>query len=207
MEVQVGGEISLNSILRAAKELNAVVCNHSKIPVIDTDNTDMKLLENLLQIDINECDFSAMTSNDMAEFLHYGIHQYGRVARKRREEPVTYIEGHVRNKTALEEIERNEIDKWRFLMECNDSKKIWQSISMKGEIKPEAEDDVSVEQLADCCSSKSRIDISQTLFKDIKTDVVNEELDKDIEEAEVKEALEKLNKISNTGEGITPSCV
>ena len=58
-------------------------------------------------------------------------------------------------------------------MECNDSKKIWKSINMKGEIKPEAEDDVSVGQLADCCSSKSRIDISQTMYKDIKTDVKN----------------------------------
>ena len=93
------------------------------------------------------------------------------------------------------------------VMQCNDSKQLWNSINMKGEIKPDMDDDVKADELAKFCSKKSRIDVSQTKFCDIKTNVVNEELDKDIDENEITEAMDVLNENSKTADGITPRVV
>jgi hypothetical protein len=135
VEIQVKGDKSLDSILRAAKELNAVVCNHSKIPIISTDNTDMNLLENMIKTDINKCDLTTMDSNEMAMFLQTNIRKYGKIAKKSVKKTNTFIEEIVNNVTAERDIDENEIKKWKYVCECNDSKELWKSINMKGEVK------------------------------------------------------------------------
>ena len=60
-------------------------------------------------------------------------------------------------------------------------KSLWESISMKGEIRPTAADnEISESELAELCSRKSKIDYSQALFEDLSTNVTNEQLDKDM---------------------------
>ena len=50
---------------------------------------------------------------------------------------------------------------------------------MKGEIKSDLGNDVSVHALPECYSNKTKIDISLTMIKNISTDVQNDDLDKD----------------------------
>ena len=45
------------------------------------------------------------------------------------------------------------------------------------------------------------------MYKDITTEVQNHELDKEIEQSEVEEALNKINENSKTSDGITPKCI
>ena len=56
--------------------------------------------------------------------------------------------------------------------------------------------------LASCCSSKSRIEINQALVADLTTETMNNDLDKEINEEEVNEAVNNLND-SKTSDGIT----
>ena len=159
-------------------------------------------------MDMDNCDLLSMSSNEMSQFLSSKIQKYGKIAKQPRIIKTTFNEVHVsNNKDASTVIEKNEVDKWKFVSECNDSKELWRSINMKGEIKPEISDDVSVDELANCYSAKSKIAVSQTMFKDIATDVQNHDLDRDIEQYEVEEALNKLNVNSKTSDGITPKCV
>ena len=44
-----------------------------------------------------------------------------------------------------------------FCKSCNDNKEIWQSINMKGEIKSDLGNDVSVHALAECYSNKIKL--------------------------------------------------
>ena len=75
---------------------------------------------------------------------------------------------------------------------------------MKGEIKPDQREgeDIDVNDLASCCSSKSRIEINQALVADLTTETMNNDLDKEINEEEVNEAVNNLND-SKTSDGIT----
>ena len=77
---------------------------------------------------------------------------------------------------------------------------------IKGAIREGSETNLDVEELADICNERSKIDISQTWYEDLRTNVVNEDLDKEITQEEIEEAAEKL-KDSKTSDGITASTV
>ena len=208
IEINVSGEKSIDTILSAARELNVTQANHSRIPVISNKNTNLQALKNLIQLEVSKCDSSNMNSNEISEFLTSNIQKYGKITHTAASKNTSFNERvNTDNESVCNVIDNNEISKWNFVNECNDSKQLWQSINMKGEIKPEVNDCVAVDELADCFSKKSRIDVTQTLFKDINTDVKNDELDRDIDKKEVEEALESLNVNSKTGDGITPNCV
>ena len=53
VEIEVSGEKSLDALINAAKELNEQLLNHTKIPKISSENTNLDLLDNLLKIDID----------------------------------------------------------------------------------------------------------------------------------------------------------
>ena len=80
VEIFVCGEKSLDSVLSAAKELNQMLSNHTKILTIDNENTD--LLNNLLKNDLVKCDLSNRNINDMCQFLSSKIQNYGKDERK-----------------------------------------------------------------------------------------------------------------------------
>ena len=210
-EININGEKSVDAILGAAKELNDVSENHSKIPVICKKNTDLECLDNLLKIEVNRCSPSTMNSDDISQFLVTHIQRYGKIAKiptsRRSEINDVYDCHHAEPESVIEKIERTDTQKWKFVKECNDSKLLWNSINMKGEVNSAEQDDVRVSDLADHCSSKSKIDVSQVRFDDITTDITNEELDKDIDQEEVEEALSSLNKKAKTSDGISTNCV
>ena len=79
---------------------------------------------------------------------------------------------------------------------------MWKSINYKGEIRIDQNDSVDVDDLATCCSKKSCIDLDQAIYTELKTNVTNEELDKEIEAHEIEKAVNKLNNNSNTSDGI-----
>ena len=90
-----------------------------------------------------------MSSNDMSQFLSSKIRKYGKVARKLMTKKTAFSESQISNhESASTIIEKNEIDKWKFVSECNDSKEVWRSINMKGEVKADVSNDVSVDELA-----------------------------------------------------------
>ena len=197
-EISINGEKSLDTILKAAKEVNNTCSNYSKIPIISSKNTNLECLENLLKIEVEKCDERNMSSNDLSEFLVKNIQRYGKIAKLPRtqrsiEEKQYYHEGRGGEST-IDAIEKEDCENWKFIKECNDSKKIWNSINMKGEVKPETDDDIRVGDLATHCCSRSKIDISQVKYDDIVTDVTNEELDKDIEQEEIEEAFSSMNE-------------
>ena len=210
-EMNVNGEKSLDAILAAARELNETLQNHSKIPVICKNNTDLECLDNLLKIEVDKCDLTTMNSNDISQFLVTHIHRYGKVAKtpptQRTEMNDVYGPYHQEAESVVEKIERHDTEKWKFLKECNDSKMIWSCINMKGEVNIGEPDNIRVSELSDHCSNKSKIAISQINIDDITTDVMNEELDKDIDQEEAEEALASLNEKSKTSDGISKNCL
>ena len=210
-EVNINGEKSVDAILAAAIELNDILQNHSKIPVICNKNTDLQCLDNLLKIEVDKRDPSTMNSDDISQFLVTHIHRYGKVAKipatRRTEMNDVYGLHHPATESVIEKIERHDTQKWKFLKECNDSKMMWNCINMKGEVNLGEQDDIRVSDLANHCSSKSKIDISQVKFDDITTDVINEELDKEIDREEAEEALASLNEKSKTSDGISKNCL
>ena len=96
--------------------------------------------------------------------------------------------------------------KWKYVKECEDLKGLWDSINIKGEFKQTTENNLDVEELAEVCNKRSHIDVSQTNYAHLTTNVTNDELDKEISETEVEEAVEKL-KDSKTSVGIAASTV
>ena len=212
-EIFIDGEKSIDTILKAAKELNNTYSNHSRIPVISKDNTNFQCLENLIKIEIDKCDPRTMNSNELSHFLVNGIQRYGKIAKLPSAQRPEVIDqygnrnGEVGAGSVIEKIDREDIENWKFIRESNDSKMIWNCINMKGEIKADVENDVNVADLASHCSSRSKIDISQIKYDDISTDVRNEELDKDIDEKEIEEAFASMNEKSKTSDGITKQCL
>ena len=210
VEVNTKREKSLSAVLRAACNINYQASNHSKIPLISSHNTNVQFMENLLKVEIQNTDIEHMTSHDIALFLHNTIHSTGKIAKI----PFNKRDGYqsqLRNNRCekLEsELSKEERAKWEYVMSSNDSKALWNSINMKGEIKPDRRDgeEIDVDDLARVCSSKSRIEVNQALFTDLRTDVTNADLDQEINESEVEEAVKNLNE-SKTSDGITAGVV
>ena len=75
-------------------------------------------------------------------------------------------------------------------------------VNYKGEIKNEEYDSVDVDDIAACCSKKSKIEIGQAIYHDLSTNTTNQELDKYIEAEEVEKVIQNLNKNSKTSDGI-----
>ena len=117
-EMNVNGEKSLDAILAAARELNETLQNHSKIPVICKNNTDLECLDNLLKIEVDKCDLTTMNSNDISQFLVTHIHRYGKVAKtpptQRTEMNDVYGPYHQEAESVVEKIERHDTEKWNF---------------------------------------------------------------------------------------------
>lgn len=132
-----------------------------------------------------------MNSNEMSQFLVSNIQQYGSIAKQPAMRKNVFSNVRASNNECISVIDTNEANKWKYVTGCNDSKELWRSINMKGKIKPESNDAVQVDELENCCINKSTIDVSQTIFQDILTDVQNEQLDKNIEQVETEEALEE----------------
>ena len=103
-------------------------------------------------------------------------------------------------------LEQKELSRWKYVKETNDMKGLWNAINIKGEFKQSNENQLDVNELASLCNKKSKIDLSQTVYKDLQTNIRNEELDKRIDEKEIEEAAEKLND-SKSSDGIASSTV
>ncbi len=205
--ILITGENSLDSLVRGAMDMNIVRMNHSKIPLIDKNNTNLPILDNLLKLEINNADFTMMTSHDMANFLTNNIRKFGKMSR------IAINKRHINNEVYYDKrkdfdlvMEQKELATWKYIKETNDLKGLWDAINVKGEFIQSSENQLDVDELANICNSKFKIDPSQIYYKDIKTDVTNADLDKEITEVEIKEAAEKLHE-SKTSDGIASSTV
>ena len=192
--VQIDGEKSIDLLVQASKELNQSTANHSKIPLVSEKNTNLLCLDNLMKIEVEKLDATSMSSHDIAEFLFTNIHRTAKISKLPRQRFI---------QNQYEEIDRNdhynvlyekkEQAKWRFVKEhSNDSKGLWNSINYKGEINTKPESDINVNELAEIHSTKSRNDVSQTLFKHISTVA-----DKDITEAEIEGSVSEIEELEN----------
>ena len=125
-DVEINGEPLLKSLLYAAREINTVVSNHSCIPVIKSENTNLDTLNNLLKIEIHRTDTSTMTSQEISRFLTENIHKYGKITKIPKPNRIADEKENirVRNDNVISVIEQNTLGKWRFLDGCNDSKKL-----------------------------------------------------------------------------------
>ena len=72
---------SLSSLVEAACNLNIKQSNHSKVPIIRSQNTNLTCMDNLLKHKIEQTDLNSMNSHEIADFLHQSIHTYGKLAK------------------------------------------------------------------------------------------------------------------------------
>ena len=206
--VIIDSEKSLETLFKAAMDLNSSGNNHSKIPKINKQNTNLSCVNNLLKIEIGKEDRTNMSSHAIAEFLVSSVRRFGRIAKlpfsQRNSEPdeSECDRDDVRENRFNKLFARKECQKWRFVKDCGDSKQLWKAINYKGEIKNDEHEFLDVEDLAACCTKRSKIEISQTMYQDLNTDETNEELDKDIEAKEVQTVVDNLNTNSKTSDGI-----
>ena len=203
---RIEGESSLDSLLRGANDMNILSMNHSKVPTIDKNNTNLNILNNLLKTEIQKTNFTGMTSHRIAKFLTNNIRKFGKIARipyRKR-----YIATNNDNRSSHFDriLEKRELDTWKFVKETNDMKGLWNAINMKGEFKKTSDIQLDVDELAYICNNKSKIDVSQTSYNDLETDVVNDDLDKQITDVEIENAVKKLHE-SKTSDGIASSTV
>ena len=172
----------------------------------------MKSLDNLLKADISTWDLPSMNSSKLSETLVDRIQKYGKISKAPRKQAQQWTEEEVvgvqhLNNDVHSRIDKVNAEKWKFINECTDSKHLWNSINMRGEVKPDLHDDIPVESIASFCARRSKIDISQTLYDGITTNTENHELDKEVDNEEIEEALTDLNQNSKTNDGITPNTV
>ena len=207
VKVEINGEKSINTLVKGAKDLNQISSNHSRIPIINKMNTNLKCLNNLLKLEVEKKNISSMSSHEIAKFLTTNVQRFGKIAKipfsSRRTDDDQFIDT---DKQYEKLFEKYELEKWRFVNESNDCKKLWNAINMKGEIKEETDSSINVDELANISSGKSKIDISQAIYTDLTTDVKHDLLDKDIDQIEITEAINKC-KDSKTSDGIPISIV
>ena len=206
--MNICGDRSADLLIKAAIDLNHSTANHSKVPLISAENTNLSLLTNLMKIEGDKVTPENMTSNEIADFLYTNIHRFGKICKTPK--PSSTVPNNIMDNSTVSSFhqlyQRKEEAKWKFVLESTDSKNLWNSINMKGEIKGNPETHLDVNELAEIHSNKSKIDPTQVYLKDITTDTTNAELDKDITETEIGEAVEKLKK-SKTSDGIGVSTV
>ena len=205
--MKTDGKKSLSALVKAACNLNHIPNNHSKIPIISSQNTNIVCMENLLKLEIERTKFENKTSHEIAGFLHENIHSLGKIAK------IPFTQRHekrnIRKNEQIETIfQKEEQAKWEYVKNCKDPKCLWDSINIKGEIKAnhEEEETLDIDELASTCSSRSKIDYTQALFTDLVTDTKNTELDRDIDKREVEQAVNNL-KDSKTSDGIAANTV
>ena len=207
MVLKVNGKKSLSSLVKAASDLNFEPSNHSRFPKVNQQNTNMKSMERLLQVEVEKLQVENLSSHEIANFLHENIHKCGKIAKLPLAQRSQHTHMSTHNGNLQTQFEKEEEAKWEYVKNCDDMKSLWESINMKGEIKPTAEEtSISVNDLAEASSKKSRIDYSQALFEDLDTDVTNTELDREISKEEVEEAVAKA-KDSKTSDGIPGSII
>ena len=119
---------SMDVVMKAAKEINRNVSNHSTVPIINKVNTDLMLLNNLLRQEVAKLNnIEQYTSTDIADFLYNNIHKYGKISQKKQrrnkiyEEPNEEIGTNTCN-TYHKLLENKESKKWDCINNCNDSK-------------------------------------------------------------------------------------
>ena len=216
VQINTKYDSSLDTIIIAAKELNKSVSNHSSIPIINSINNNLTLLHNLMKQEVkNLNNINQCTSTDIADFLYNKIHMCGKISRNRILKIDTILEEQNEQNNLLINncrmyhvlLENEENKKWEFINNCNDSKLLWSSINMKGEIKEDQENDIQVEELASHFTAKSKIEIEQALYDDLTTDIKNDDLDKEITDQEINEAVNKLNTNSKTSDGISTNAL
>ena len=174
--MKVNGQKSLNFLVKAASDLNFVPTNHSRFPKVNQQNTNMSSMERLLKLEMDKINPENMTSHEIEDFLHNNIHKCGKIAKLPMTQRSQAIENIVRSENLQTQFEKEEQAKWDYVKNCDDMKSLWESISMKGEIRPTAgESEISESELAELCSRKSKIDYSQALFEDLSTNVTNEQ--------------------------------
>ena len=166
-------------------------------------------MDNLLKHKIEQTDVNSMSSHEIADFLHQSIHTYGKLSKI----PVDQRHNHQgecssRHGKLEDHFERQENQKWEYIRNCGDVKCLWSAINLKGEVKPSYDEGnvLDVDELAEVCCARSRIDVSQTILSDLNTDVTNPELDKEIDESEIEAAVNHA-KDSKTSDGIAASTV
>ena len=208
--VTMDGDKSLNILMKAATELNHNIANHTKVPVINSVNTNLSCLDNLLKTEINKTDVTNMDSHDIAEFLVSNIHRFGKISKvknlqqRQNMQRMTDVNTDEANVHRL--FDKAEQEKWQFVKEHKDSKGLWNAINYKGEINQRQEVELDVDELAEIHSSKSKIDPSQVFLEDISTNKIDEELDKNITEKEINDSVNRLKK-SKTSDGVDVSTV
>ena len=205
--IEVDGECSVNMLLKAAQEINVTHENHSKVPLVSSRNTNLTCLNELLKIEVQKLTPTNMSSHNIADFLYSKIQQLGRICKEKKttvEMPCSTPEQITRS--FQETLQRTEEAKWRYVRESKDSKGLWDSINIKGQIKETEESHIDVNELAEVHSNKSRIDPSQVYLKDISTNKVDDDMDKKIDETEIEAAVDKL-KESKTSDGVGVSTV
>ena len=124
VEVKAKREKSLSAVLRAACNMNYQAANHSKIPSIKCQNTNVQLMKNLLKVEIERTDTEHMTSHDIAQFLHDKIHSTGKIAKipfNKRDEYQSQLRDSRSEKLECE-LNKDERGKWEHVMSSNDSK-------------------------------------------------------------------------------------
>ena len=115
-----------------------------------------------------------MNSHEIADFLHQSIHTYEKLAKI----PTDQRHNHDHNEcgSRLGKLEdhfnRQGHQKWVYVTNCGDVKCLWNAINLKGEIKPCNDEGnvLDVDELAEVCSDRSRIDVSQAILSDLSTD-------------------------------------
>ena len=214
ISVWLNMEPNMTILLKSCQQLNNRITNHSKIPVLSSTNCNVDLMNRILPTYLRGNDTN-LSTNEIATKLQSSVQKCGKIAKKHVtttpevpvENPAEQINGNNRPIQELyNEITQIDIDKWNSLKNCNDSRTVWKSINFKGEIKSEIDNNVNTEEIVNFFQNKfTDIDYKEAFFNDLKTDIKDPAQDREINEKDIRDAMEGMNERSKTSDGISPS--
>ena len=188
------------SILDICRQPN----NHSKRKNIRKENIDENLFITLCGTYITEEMTNNLHSNSkltsvLNDILYKAAKDSCKMYKKQDYQSQTNGEDYQSMKNELQEEDRY---KWRSVIDCKDSKKLWNHINWRGDLH---RDTVKLENhhndFANVLKERSSCPIEQ--YDDIVTGIFNPVLDGKIMEDEIKVAAEKMNRNSQSNTGIT----
>ena len=219
LSILVNMEPTLAMLLKSCKQLNNRIQNQSNIPKLTSANCNIEIMNRILPIYLQEISSNVtnFSTNEIASKLQYSVQRCGKLAKISKP---TIPEIHEDNRSEqnnddypsiqqlYDDVAQNDIDKWNSIKNCSDSRLVWKNINFKGEIKYEADDNVNTEEISEFFQDKfSDINYKEVFFDDLKTDVRDQMQDRDINEKDVKNAIEGMNERSKTSDGIAPSII
>lgn len=219
-EIKINCQPTLETLYKYSIEMGTQLQNHSNIRQINKEYINFDLFKNMLtnETDLMLNDITLKSEENIAKELQDNIIKIGKICKlnenRRMENHLS--ESNIHSTTSnfnyasftssriRQMINIDEERKWNFVMNSNDNSEIWKNINFNGEINHyEQIENYDPDKLADVFCEKSKINISEIFFEEIKSDINNVELDSEITNNETLSAASDINNNSKTFDGIS----